>query len=108
MKRTDLVDHITDQTGMSQEAAKRAVHAVLHGIRKGLRDDGVVTLAGFGFRKSRSLSLELLLREERLQKKKAHAFGVSPSYRSQKIICVDGPGPLPQRDRPAVGRSAPG
>lgn len=48
MKRTDLVDHITDQTGMSQEAAKRAVHAVLRGIRKGLRDDGVVTLAGFG------------------------------------------------------------
>lgn len=48
MKRADLVDHVTDQTGMSQESAKKAVHAVLRGIRKGLRDDGIVTLAGFG------------------------------------------------------------
>lgn len=48
MKRADLVDHIADQAGMSKEAAKKAVHAVLRGIRKGLRDDGIVTLAGFG------------------------------------------------------------
>lgn len=34
--------------------------------------------------------------KKQAQKEKAHAFGVSPSCKSKKIICVDGPGPLPE------------
>lgn len=48
MERADLIDHLVAQTGMAPDAAKKAVNAVLTGIRKGLKDDGEVKLLGFG------------------------------------------------------------
>ncbi|HET6202294.1 MAG TPA: HU family DNA-binding protein [Planctomycetota bacterium] len=50
MNKAQLVDQVRTQLGSatSRAAAERAVVAVLGGIEKGLRKDGLVALLGFG------------------------------------------------------------
>lgn len=48
MNKSDLVDHVAGQLVTSKLQAARALEAVLDGIQRGLRDEGSVTITGFG------------------------------------------------------------
>lgn len=48
MNKAELVDHVAEVTGAYKKDAKAAVDAVLEGIEKGMKQDGKVTLVGFG------------------------------------------------------------
>lgn len=48
MNKAELVDYVSEQTGMYKKDAKIAVDAVLDGIERGMKKDGKVTLVGFG------------------------------------------------------------
>ena len=47
MSKTDLVNYIAEETGLTKADATRALEAVVGGITKGLKEDGKVTLTGF-------------------------------------------------------------
>ncbi len=48
MSKTELVEIIAEKAEISKAAAARALDATLEGIAKGLKDEGKVTLVGFG------------------------------------------------------------
>ena len=48
MNKAELVSYVAEQTGAYKKDAKSAVNAVLAGIEKGMKNDGKVTLVGFG------------------------------------------------------------
>ncbi|PAK13968.1 MULTISPECIES: HU family DNA-binding protein [Burkholderia cepacia complex] len=48
MNKTDLINHIADDTGLTKADAGRALDATLQGITKTLRKGDTVTLTGFG------------------------------------------------------------
>lgn len=47
MSKTDLVNYIAEETGLTKADATRALDAMLGGITKGLKEEGKVTLTGF-------------------------------------------------------------
>ena len=47
MSKTDLVNYIAEETGLTKADATRALEAVVGGITKGLKEEGKVTLTGF-------------------------------------------------------------
>ena len=48
VNKSDLTSHLAQELRTSKLAANRLLDAVLGGIRKGLREDGSVTITGFG------------------------------------------------------------
>ncbi|MGM9834427.1 MAG: HU family DNA-binding protein [Bacilli bacterium] len=48
MSKNELVESVVAETGLSKAAAAKAVDAVFNGITKGLKNEGKVTLVGFG------------------------------------------------------------
>lgn len=48
MNKSQLVHRVADELRTSRLGAARLVDAVLEGIQQGLREDGSVTIAGFG------------------------------------------------------------
>ncbi len=48
MSKTDLVNFVAEETGLTKADAGRALDAVMNGITEGLKNDGKVTLVGFG------------------------------------------------------------
>ena len=47
MTKTDLVNFIAEETGLTKADSSRALEAMMNGIIKGLKNDGKVTLTGF-------------------------------------------------------------
>jgi nucleoid DNA-binding protein len=47
MTKTDLVNYIAEETGLTKADATRALDAVMSGVIKGLKDEGKVSLTGF-------------------------------------------------------------
>lgn len=47
MSKTDLVNYIAEETGLTKADASRALEAMMDGIVKGLKEEGKVTLTGF-------------------------------------------------------------
>jgi DNA-binding protein HU-beta len=47
MTKTDLVNYVAEEAGLSKTDATRALDAVMSGITKGLKEDKKVTLTGF-------------------------------------------------------------
>ena len=48
MNKSQLVAQVAEELRISRLGSARLVDAVLGGIRRGLREDGSVTIAGFG------------------------------------------------------------
>ncbi len=48
MNKTDLIEHIAETADISKAAAARAVDALVGAVKSTLKDDGSVTLVGFG------------------------------------------------------------
>ena len=48
MNKSDLIASIADEMHTSKLAANRLLDTVLGNIRKGLREEGTVTITGFG------------------------------------------------------------
>ena len=48
MSKTELVEFVAAEAGVSKAEAGRVLDAVLAGIEKGLKKDGKVALVGFG------------------------------------------------------------
>lgn len=48
MNKGQLVEHVATELMTSRLQAGRMLDAVLHGIRKGLREENSVTISGFG------------------------------------------------------------
>jgi len=48
VNKSDLVSHLADELHVSKVAAMRLLDTVLDGIRQGLKDEGCVTITGFG------------------------------------------------------------
>lgn len=48
MNKSDLVNHIAAQAGISKSAAEKALNAVTDGITTALKKGDTVTLVGFG------------------------------------------------------------
>ena len=48
MSKTDLVEFIAAEAGLTKADAARAVDAYAKGIEKGLKESGKVSLVGFG------------------------------------------------------------
>lgn len=48
MNKSDLVNHIATQAGISKSAAEKALNAVTGGITTALKKGDTVTLVGFG------------------------------------------------------------
>ncbi|MBQ3021370.1 MAG: HU family DNA-binding protein [Bacilli bacterium] len=48
MSKTDLIEFIAAEAGLTKADATRALDATLEGIKKGLKEDGKVTFVGFG------------------------------------------------------------
>ena len=48
MNKSDLVTHLSEELRTSKLQAARLLDAVLAGIHKGLREEGTVTITGFG------------------------------------------------------------
>ncbi len=48
MSKTELVDFIANEAGLTKADAARALDAAAKGITKGLKKEGKVTLVGFG------------------------------------------------------------
>ena len=48
MNKSDLITQISHELHISKLAATRLLDTVLEGIRKGLREEGTVTITGFG------------------------------------------------------------
>ncbi len=47
MTKTDLINFIAEETGLTKADAARALDATMNGIIEGLKDSGKVTLTGF-------------------------------------------------------------
>lgn len=47
MTKTDLVNYIAEETGLTKADATRALDAMMSGVIKGLKDDKKVALTGF-------------------------------------------------------------
>ena len=47
MSKTDLVNYIAEEAGLTKADASRALEAMMNGVVKGLKKDGKVTLTGF-------------------------------------------------------------
>ena len=47
MTKTDLVNFVAENAGLTKADAGRAVDAVIAGVEKGLKEDGKVTITGF-------------------------------------------------------------
>ena len=47
MTKTDLVNFIAEETGLTKVDASKALEAVIAGVTKGLKKEGKVTLTGF-------------------------------------------------------------
>lgn len=47
MTKTDLVNYMAEETGMSKADATRALEAMLNGVVKGLKEEKKVALTGF-------------------------------------------------------------
>ena len=47
MTKTDLVNYIAEETGLTKADSSRALEAMMSGITKGLKKEGKVTLTGF-------------------------------------------------------------
>ena len=47
MSKTELVNYIAEETGLTKADASRALEAMMSGVVKGLKEDGKVTLTGF-------------------------------------------------------------
>jgi DNA-binding protein HU-beta len=47
MSKTQLVDYIAEETGLTKADSARALEAVISGVTKGLKKEGKVTLTGF-------------------------------------------------------------
>ncbi len=47
MTKTDLVNYIAEETGLTKADATRALDAAMSGIVKGLKSEGKVALTGF-------------------------------------------------------------
>lgn len=47
MSKTDLVNFIAEETGLTKADSSRALEAMMSGIVKGLKEEGKVTLTGF-------------------------------------------------------------
>jgi len=48
VNKTDLIEHIAETADISKAAAARALEALVGGVKKTLKDNGSVTLVGFG------------------------------------------------------------
>ncbi len=48
MTKSDLIDHVANETGLSKKDAGAAVNSVFDGIRDTLASGGSVTVTGFG------------------------------------------------------------
>lgn len=47
MSKTDLVNYIAEETGLTKADSARALEAFVSGVTKGLKEEGKVTLTGF-------------------------------------------------------------
>ena len=47
MTKTDLVNYIAEESGLTKADATRALDAFMGGVTQGLKKDGKVTLTGF-------------------------------------------------------------
>ena len=47
MSKTDLVNYVAEQTGLTKADAARALEAVIGGVTEGLKNEGKVTITGF-------------------------------------------------------------
>lgn len=47
MSKTDLVNYIAEETGLTKADATRALEAMMSGVVKGLKESGKVTITGF-------------------------------------------------------------
>lgn len=47
MSKSNLVDFIAEETGLTKADSSRALEAMMKGIVKGLKESGKVTLTGF-------------------------------------------------------------
>ena len=47
MSKTDLVNYIAEETGLTKADAARALEAVIGGVTAGLKKEGKVTVTGF-------------------------------------------------------------
>ena len=47
MSKTDLVNYVAEEAGLTKADATRALDAVMSGITKGLKEDRKVSLTGF-------------------------------------------------------------
>ncbi|MGE5456453.1 MAG: HU family DNA-binding protein [Ignavibacteriales bacterium] len=47
MSKTDLVNYIAEETGLTKADSARALEAVIGGVTNGLKKEGKVTLTGF-------------------------------------------------------------
>jgi DNA-binding protein HU-beta len=47
MTKTDLVNYIAEEAGLTKADATRALDAFMSGVTKGLKKEGKVTLTGF-------------------------------------------------------------
>ena len=48
MTKAELVDFIAEKADLTKADAARALDAMLEGVEKGLKEEGKVTLVGFG------------------------------------------------------------
>ena len=48
MTKACLVEYIAENAGLTKADAARALEAMLEGVTKGLKEEGKVTLVGFG------------------------------------------------------------
>lgn len=48
MNKTELIEHIAEQADISKAAAARALEAVIGGVKNTLKNNGAVTVVGFG------------------------------------------------------------
>ena len=48
MTKASLVDYIAEKADLTKADAARALDAMLEGVEKGLKEEGKVTLVGFG------------------------------------------------------------
>ena len=47
MSKTDLVNYVAEQTGLTKADAARALEAVIGGVTEGLKNEAKVTITGF-------------------------------------------------------------
>lgn len=47
MSKTDLVNYIAEEVGLTKSDATKALEAMMNGVIKGLKESGKVTLTGY-------------------------------------------------------------